>query len=771
MYPGTIVNWYDQSIIDTGEQITELDHKPLLMVVSSFDKGPEKLMEVSGTNFNKLFGTMSFAKHGQNSIQAQRIINAGARLLVKRVCAEDAELANTILCANVAEKDTDVQKVDPITAELIYNIIPNANIELPASDVNADLTNPVYVVTQKADANGDPLFHPLAGATLMVPITDANADAASPALNSSQKVDTASGELVYYAISNPSLEVVASDPDADLANPVYEQLKDTNGNLLYNVLAGVTTIEVPASNPCADTANPVNVNIQKVDGNGELIYMIKPNAKLEVIASDPNADLNAPVYEKQTTITWTASSASGCKTFEDVKSAAMGMFDANNGVYPIMVIADNGRGVSGKSIRIIPDYATSRGIGRMFYTLATFEGTNCIESVNITVDPEVIYNNKSYGLQDNSDVIQVKGETLEAPFAAYITKIADVLMLPEDQVRNYDIIYGYTFRGSSLNGITLDPASIDLNATYGINLSNGSNGAFGDYPVNTPAWTEAIRKVYAGEVTDEVWDVDQHKIAAICDANFPIEIKTAIAEFVTFREDCMFFRDCGTNNTTFIQIKNYIEQNFKINNRFIADYCTYYTVKDPNTKKNITVTMMYDFVECLVYHFAKGAHNPLAGSINGFVLKEALKGSINYTPIITPTVNAKQAMDDLRVNYAIFQGDDCVVQTLYTSQKNIWSQLSYANNVLAIQEVVRAVRVACPKHRYSLVTGYDMTSYAKAVQNVLNNFNSNFDVLKFEYTKDLLKASQKIFYASIKFAFHLWAQTEIFDLFAINNEE
>ena len=62
-----------------------------------------------------------------------------------------------------------------------------------------------------------------------------------------------------------------------------------------------------------------------------------------------------------------------------------------------------------------------------------------------------------------------------------------------------------------------------------------------------------------------------------------------------------------------------------------------------------------------------------------------------------------------------------------------------------------------------------MSNYAKAVNNVLVNFASNFDSLTFEYTQDKLRSAQKIFYASIKFSFGSWAQTEIFDLFAINS--
>jgi hypothetical protein len=126
-------------------------------------------------------------------------------------------------------------------------------------------------------------------------------------------------------------------------------------------------------------------------------------------------------------------------------------------------------------------------------------------------------------------------------------------------------------------------------------------------------------------------------------------------------------------------------------------------------------------------------------------------------------------MDDIKVNYAIFQEDNCVVQSCYTSQDK-YTQLSYTNNVVAIQNVMRAVRTACPRQRYSLATGTDLTSYADAVNNVLSEFVSHFDVLRFTYTEDALKASQKIFYASIEFAFLNWAQTEIFDIYAINNE-
>ena len=604
MYPGTIFNWFDQSEINQSTAPVELDNSPLFISVGSFDKGPEKLMEVDSNNFNKLFGTMNFAKHGQNAIQTQRIIDAGGRVLIKRVCANDSKIANLVMVANVTVEET-----------------------------------------QKTDADGN---------------------------------------LIYL---------------------------DTDGSETTSV-----------------TDNPVMI--------------------------------------KSASVKWEAKNISECSSFEKVKEEALKLLNIDAGVFPLFVIADNGRGTSKKALRLIPDYNTSKNIGKMFYTASVYEGTSSIESVPVSVDPSVTYSGDNYGL-DKESMVQLDAEVIDTVYDAFVEKIAESIDADVNVITNYDLVYGYTYSGDKIPNYNIASESVDFNSDYGIELKNGSNGAFGDAPVNKPEWVEAICSVYRGDVTEEIWDVDQHMVAAVCDANFPVAIKNEIANFVNFRKDCVFFRDFGTDINTFDDIVAAYEAN-NIRSKFIADYATCYTVKDPLTKKNIRVTMMYDLVECLVNNFSSGVANPVAGSANGFILKSAIKGTVNFVPIVTPKVNRKKAIDDMRVNYAIFENDDCVVQSLYTSQDK-YTELSFINNVLAIQEVARAVRSACPKQRFTTVSGFDMTSYAKAVNNVLINFTGNFSTLRFNYTTDKLKASQKIFYASIEFAFNQWAQTEVFDLFAINN--
>ena len=55
MYPGTIMNWHDQSEIDVQSSTNVIiNNAPLFLQVFSSDKGPEDLRIVSGDDFDSL---------------------------------------------------------------------------------------------------------------------------------------------------------------------------------------------------------------------------------------------------------------------------------------------------------------------------------------------------------------------------------------------------------------------------------------------------------------------------------------------------------------------------------------------------------------------------------------------------------------------------------------------------------------------------------------------------------------------------------------------
>ena len=122
----------------------------------------------------------------------------------------------------------------------------------------------------------------------------------------------------------------------------------------------------------------------------------------------------------------------------------------------------------------------------------------------------------------------------------------------------------------------------------------------------------------------------------------------------------------------------------------------------------------------------------------------------------------------MKLNYAIFVNGTCTVQSCYTSQDK-QTELSWVNNVMAVQEVMRAIRTSCPQNRYRFVSSTDFSVYKEDIDVVLSNFRDHFNVLNFIYTEDKLLSAQKIFYASLEFAFGQWAQTEQFDMFILNS--
>ena len=702
MYTGTIFNWHDNSGFEVGTDVVDTTNRPLFMVVNSFDKGPEKLMEVDANSFNTLFGNMSYERHGQASIQAQKIINAGGRLLVKRVCADNSGLANSVLVATV--------KDGVLTWEIKCVPDPEGNSTAPKTfnDVKK------YALANYYEDSENGKSYPLFVIT-----------------------DIGRGE---------SIKAVRIIPDYDTARGLEKMIYK------FNIYEGTTLIE--SSNISFDPTYQFNDEYYGLDKNrmtqvtGEVIPEIFEEYLYDitklVYPRDPEVEPEGP---------------SGDTAYEARIQEMMNIVSGYD-----LINAQTYKGEEIDQIDINGNVITHEN-----QETHKIEPTKAISVGDESIDFNTIYGNKfgyvgSYGIYGKS---------------------------PAKLMNDYNV-------NDFFNGIFSGDNDIILKELP----PSGSNVNEDDYKAYRNLVID-IARVYYGVDTDgktsidEVWDTDAHKIFAIMDANYHKFIKDAIANFVEFRKDCLFLRDSGIgyysvkdaakvykdytlNNdyikafdntyTTILGVEKGICSISSLRSNFIADYGTTFEVVDPGTKKNIEVTMLYDMAEKLTQlYIDQGPFAPLAGTYNGFELDSAIEGTVNFIPIITPTSNQKQAIDDLRLNYAIFEDEDtCVIQSNYTSQdKN--TQLSFINNVLAIQEVARVVRTVCPRNRFRLITGSDMSEYANAVSRVLQGYNTYFETLEFVYTEDPLRSIQKIFYASINFSFNNWAQTEIFDLYALAN--
>lgn len=545
-----------------------------------------------------------------------------------------------------------------------------------------------------------------------------------------------------------------------------KKIIDAGGELLYQRFVAQ---DATLSNVIV-VATVSQVKTQRTDADGNLLYIDATTGEETTVATD-----NLPLEDSSATIRYDLQSVENAKTFDEVYEAAESLYDADAGTFPIIIAADIGRNADCKRLAIIPDYETSKSLGYMFYTFKEFENTTSEDKASVIMNPDIIYRNKSYALERNL-MQQITLDQIKGCFAAFAAKVAEYTGLTAEEVINLDLLFGKNLKGKALDGITIDAEGTDLSYQYGVELKNGSDGTeYGDTPVSSELLADNMVKFLDGDesytaINDEIYDKDVHKIAAILDANYPRKVKEAIARFVDFREDCFYFRDYGVDISTILEAEKYQEDLFK--SRFIGDYITTYQVYDPYTDKRIRVTLTYGLVEGLVLTMQGSPTKPFAGIVNGFTITEAIEGTVNIIPRKTPKANQKDQLKELKVNYGTYYeyNGPLVVDSLFTSQERM-SQLSYINNVVGIQEVMRAVRTECPKNRFKFETNEDFAEYQEKVNDVLSNFKSAFKTLKMVYTQDPVRVAQKIFYASILFQFHNWPENEVFDLYALGDEE
>ena len=473
----------------------------------------------------------------------------------------------------------------------------------------------------------------------------------------------------------------------------------------------------------------------------------------------------------------------------DVKAFANTFYAANkhtnnigtSGSYALFLILDNGRGESKKRFRIYRDTSRSAPVRYVRYFIEiSEEGTiEPLETLAFTMNPDIIEKNVNSSL-DNVILRksnQIRSVFFEDEFRAFTENVSYLAGLEDNQYAFADCLFGTDLYGNQYtrtpNGgsINVSQSPVNLASVYGIQLHNGSNGEFGEAPITAATYPLQVTHAFDGSFDDNIYDLDNNRIDAIFDANYPEVVKRAIETLVQFREDCMFFRDLG------LDVKNLADIDYKVKegvspSRFEAVYISSYDIFDPYTRKQISVTMMYDLVRLFVNHFINGRSRPFCGQRYGVVIPQNtfVRGTLNYGPKLTPAADQKAELDTLRVNYcAFYEGTILAVASEYTSQL-IYTQLSFINNVLAVQEVIKAIRVVCPKIRYSFIDegSDDFARYKEDVNNlIISRYAQNFKTCTIEYVTDDVYTLNKIIYAVIRVRFRDFVQTEYFKITAL----
>lgn len=522
-------------------------------------------------------------------------------------------------------------------------------------------------------------------------------------------------------------------------------------------------------------ANLKVVSVQKTDADGNPLYIDPTTGNETTTVSDTKAMTSSAV------VWYESFSIADAKSIEEVKAGAelladvVGTADAEGNMvykYPIIVTTDIGRGASEKRFRIVPDYTNSKNQDFMLYNFNVYyDAQNSSENCYFAADDNLIFADLSMSLESATKrgILQVRSMMLPTYVENFVRTLADTIGLSYEELLYEDFLFGKTRKNKFIDGITINPieieGTVDLSDSTGIYLEEGDNGAFGDIPINTQAYIDKVGEFFDGTFTSDIYNRDNYRIDCCFDANYPAIIKRKIEELANWREDFFYFRDLNVLNS-YAAIKAAHEAAIK--SRYSASYSTAYDVRDPYSKKQITVTCMYSLCEIVCNHILNGLrHRPLAGSANGFVITDAVENTLNFYPVVTPVIDQKEMFDEERINYADYVDGALTIESLYTCQEE-YTQLSFINNVMAIQQAAKAVRAKAPANRFTFMDQEGLTAYSNFVQSILDNYKDNFEELKFVYIQDDVMKANKIFNASISFRFKDFVQSEIFDLYALS---
>lgn len=509
------------------------------------------------------------------------------------------------------------------------------------------------------------------------------------------------------------------------------------------------------------SATVTKTSEQKTNSAGNLIYVTADGEETT------EAEGNTPVMVSGAAISYAMTSISDVKSVNEVKAQATSLYASTESswTFPIAVFGDNGRGVSKKRIRIEADYLNSKSVDFCRYSLYVMEGNSTLEALGFTFNPELTYDGASTSLKSivSTKSKQIKVDTFDNYILEMYDKVAELAGMNTEDLLLQDMLFGKTKDGGSIDTITISDDT-DLASVYGFNLTGGSNGAFGDSPITSSAYASTLAKAFDGSLSTEIYDLDNLKMYGIVDANYPAEVKRAIEKLVEFRQDSMYFRDLGTGLNTLTDILE--ADGFSSKSLFSDTYHNSYDIIDPFTKKQITVTIGYDIAQLLVAHINNGVSRPFAGLLHGITFDNIIEGTLNFIPTITPEANQKEKLDEARINYIGYYDGVPVMETTYTSYTK-HSALSYLHNVMAIQELIRAIRSKCPKIRYQFTEAEDLKKYQEDVQNVIDRYNLNFATVTLEYYADERYVANMIYYAGLNIKCKKFIQSEYFKVIVL----
>ena len=455
---------------------------------------------------------------------------------------------------------------------------------------------------------------------------------------------------------------------------------------------------------------------------------------------------------------------------------------------PIASIIAMGRGEYGQNYRwrITNNTEYERDYDKKFYTfeilstenglsrIATYVGTlvtptDLQDTVQIT---DVIADEDMGSYPAN---IIVYEENVDALYNAYVDFLNQVAEAEPDTeidiptVNEFDPFFGLALNSTdALQFFTVqgsdgdDPKAIDLDIATGINFLGGTEGSFSE--ADPEAAEEALVQAYKdafGGVTDKLI-LAPRRIACdfLLDANYPYEVKLALAELAHARNDCMLFLDCGIQSSfsspTLGQMElDYASGIFHTEDNDIPMVSLnpqHYEVRDIHTGRKTTVTMTYFIAQNLPTHFAEnGSHIPFVKSYAE--LTDFIPNSLAPSVEMFES-DLKEELYTHRFNYWESIGESQFQRACQCTAQVGNSDLLEENNVHTLFALKRQLEYDCWINTYNFTSADERARFQQIEEAKFESWKgSRLDTLSIRFDATAWEAERSIVHCYVEVQF------------------
>ena len=700
---------------------------PLAMQAFTSDRGPEEWTIITSLkDFIKKYGEISYVRHGQPQLTVAEVLKAGGAVLGKRIVGDDATLANITICARIV-KLTESNKVVQTDSGKKYT--------------GSTDTNYVYFYAK----DGYTIDHNnISAKTFEEAISDYISKENTGFSNSSTNNASAENELDFPLFTITAIGRGVSNLSFDI-NVNHNANANTPQYILY-------TLTVYRNNEVIEQINfSFNPNIT-IDG---VSYAMNPRVNLA------SSEIKVKNYENSTEAFASVLAISTKTSTSDTDAKSMTKNDIINSDFI------NGTNRTGA---VTLGNLITKSTEETLTSTTTGENPQTHENDELDMWTTLLPADLSTGTGDaktpNSNVIIPNGNGISFSFSTSSTYGAGT----NDTALGDAPIKNAVSTGSDNNYQPTEYERLLLNV-FGKKY-NATSKKIETLVSNVETVNNTTTTYY--QFDPVIYDVDKYKVDFTCDNGYPKFIKRAITDLVEFRGDMIYIADLGSdklsNASSIVAKSNEIfneSEEYDYRSKFVAIYHNVFDIYDPYSGKQITVTMPYLLASKLVNHIANGAGRPFAGMLHDITFPEIIKNSINYIPRITPFADNKQMFVDANINYLSMYNDLFVMDTMYVNQSD-YTQLSYLNNIMGVQQIIKNIRNKCPASRYTFMDGNDLERYIDDANTIINQYNSYFKSISISYMADEAYESNNIFYAVLKVQFRNFIQEEYFKIIAIS---